>query len=462
MTRTIQQGAEELRAAMSGTVLVPGELGYDEARRVFNAEFDRRPAVVARCASADDVAAAVRFARAEGLEIAIRAGAHSISGQSSVDDGLVVDVSEMRAVTVDHDARRARVGAGALLTDVNVATQAYGLGVPAGIIGHTGVAGLTVGGGMGWLSKLAGLSIDNVLGAEVVLADGRIVRTSRDEHPDLFWALRGGGGNFGVVTEFEFRCREVGPTIQFALFFWGLDQGTKALRCMRDVCAGLPREIMPILGAVNAPPAPFVPERHQLQPGYALMLTGFGNPERYAAAVEQVRAQCPPLFDLVTPMPYVELNQMFDEANPWGQHYYDRSVYVPELTDEVIDAITEQTPAKTSPLSIALFYRLDEAYTEVREGDTAFSGGRTPRWATFVVANTQDAATLPAERAWVRAFYDALRPFSPDDTTYVNGLAGDESDAVRTSYGPAKYDRLAAIKAEYDPDNAFHRNINIR
>jgi FAD/FMN-containing dehydrogenase len=447
---------------MSGTVVVGGDPGYDEARRVFNAEFDRHPAVVARCASAADVAAAVRYARAEGLEIAVRAGAHSVSGQSSVEDGLVVDLSGMREVTVDPDARRIRVQGGALLTDMNTATQAHGLAVPAGIVGHTGVAGLTLGGGMGWLSKQAGLSIDNLVGAEVVLADGRTVRAGPDEHPDLFWALRGGGGNFGIVTEFEFRCTEVGPAIDFALFFWGLEQGTEALRCMQDVCAGLPREVMPILGAVNAPPAPFVPEQHQLRPGYALMIVGYGSPEQHAAAVEQVRAQCPPLFDLVTPMPYAELNQLFDDANPWGHHYYDRSVYVPELTDDVISAITAHTPAKTSPLSIALFYRLDEAYTETADGDTAFSGGRTPRWAGFVVANVQDPATLPGERAWVRDFHEALRPFSPDDTTYVNGLAGDEVDGVRTSYGPAKYDRLAAIKAEYDPDNVFHRNVNIR
>ena len=461
MTRTIDH-ANELGAAMRGTVLVAGEPGYDEARRVFNADIDRHPAVVARCVSAADVAAAVRYARAEGLEIAVRGGAHSVSGQSTVDDGLVVDLSGMREVTVDPGARRVRVQGGALLTDMNVATQAHGLAVPAGIIGHTGVAGLTLGGGMGWLSRLAGLSIDNFLDAEVVLADGRIVRASPDEHPDLFWALRGGGGNFGVVTEFGFRCHEVGPTMRFAMFFWGLDQGKEALRCMRDVCAGLPRGVMPILGAVNAPPAPFVPEQHRLQPGYVLMLAGFGTPEEHAAAVEQVVALCPPLFDLVTPMPYVELNQLFDEASPWGLHYYEKSLYVAELTDDVIEVINEQAPAKTSPLSIALFYRLDEAYTEVGEEDTAFSGTRTPRWGTFLYATTADAESMPAERAWTRTFYEALRPLSIDDTAYVNGMSEYEPARVRASYGPEKYARLTTIKAEYDPENVFHRNINIR
>jgi FAD/FMN-containing dehydrogenase len=461
MTRTIDH-TNELRAAMGGTVLVAGDAGYDEARRVFNGDIDRHPAVIARCASATDVATAVRHARAVGLEIAVRAGAHSMSGQSTVDDGLVIDLSGMREVSVDPQARQVRVQGGALLSDMNGATQAHGLAVPAGIIGHTGVAGLTLGGGMGWLTRSCGLSIDNLLGAEVVLADGRIVQASSAEHPDLFWALRGGGGNFGVVTEFLFRCQEVGPTIDFALFFWGLDQGPEAWRCMREVSATLPRGLSPILGAINAPPAPFVPEAHQLQPGYAMMIAGFGSPEQHAAAVEQVRAQCPPLFDLVTPMPFVALSEMFDEANGWGQYYYEKSVYLAELTDDVIDVVAEQAPAKTSPLSIALLYRLDESYSEVGEEETAFSGGRSRRWAAFLVANTQDAAVLPGERAWVRAFYEALRPLSMDDTAYINAMTEDEPDRVRASYGAAKYARLASIKAEYDPDNAFHRNINIR
>ena len=462
MTRTIQRGADGLRSTMSGTVLVDGDPGYDEARRVFNADIDRHPAVVARCTSATDVAAAVRYARAEGLEIAVRAGAHSISGQSTVDDGLVIDLSAMREVSVDPQAREVRVQGGALLSDMNAATQEHGLAVPAGIIGHTGVAGLTLGGGMGWLTRSCGLSIDNLLGAEVVLADGRIVHAAPAEHPDLFWALRGGGGNFGVVTEFRFRCHGVGPMIDFALFFWGLDQGAEAWRCMREVSATLPRGLSPILGAINAPPAPFVPEAHQLQPGYVLMIAGFGSPEEHAATVEQVRAKCPPLFDLVTPMPFVALSEMFDEANAWGQYYYEKSVYLADLTDDVIGAVTKQAPAKTSPLSIALWYRLDETYSEVDEADTAFSGGRTPRWAAFLVANTQEAAALPGERAWVRTFYEALRPLSMADTAYVNAMSEDEPDRVRASYGAAKYARLAAIKAEYDPVNAFHRNINIR
>ena len=224
----------------------------------------------------------------------------------------------MRATSVDPEARRVRVQAGALLADLDAATQAHGLAVPAGFVGHTGVAGLTLGGGMGWLTRTGGLTIDNMLSAEVVLADGRIVRASADEEPDLFWALRGGGGNFGVVTEFEFRCHAVGPMIQFGMFFWGLDQGVEAMRFMRDFNQRLPREVTPVIGALNAPPAPFVPEQFQLQPGYVLVLVGFGPPEQHAAAVDEVRASCPPLFEFVTPMPFTALQQMFDQANCSG------------------------------------------------------------------------------------------------------------------------------------------------
>jgi hypothetical protein len=385
-----------------------------------------------------------------------------VSGQSSVDDGLVIDLSPMRAISVDPEARRVRVQAGALLADLDAATQEHGLAVPAGFVGHTGIAGLTLGGGMGWLTRTGGLTIDNLLAAEVVLADGRVVRASADEEPDLFWALRGGGGNFGVVTEFEFQCRQVGPMIQFGMFFWGLDQGVEAMRFMRDLNQRLPREITPVIGALNAPPAPFVPEQFHLQPGYVLMLVGFGPPEQHAAAVDEVRTGCPPLFEFVTPMPYTALQQMFDQANGWGQHYYEKSAYIAEITDDVVDVVTEQVPRKTSPLSVMLWYQLDQAYTEATEDDTAFAGRRTPRHGVFIIAAAPVAELLPAERAWSREFADALRPLTINDTTYVNAMTEYDEERVRASYGPAKYERLAAIKGRYDPGNVFHRNINIK
>ena len=272
-----------------------------------------------------DVVAAVRFAQDRGLEIAVRGGAHSMPGLSVCDDGLVIDLSQLNRVTVDPDAKRARLQGGALLSDLDSATQAHGLAVPAGLIGHTGIGGLTVGGGMGWLTRQSGLSIDNLASAEVVVADGRALRTAEDENADLFWAIRGGGGNFGVVTEFEFRLHEVGPMVQVGLFFWELDQGGEEVRLMRDVIADLPRSLNAVPAAgLNAPPAPFVPVEYHHQPGYSLLLAGFGDPAEHQQVVDRIRQTLPPLFDHVTPMPYTALQQLLDEANAWGFYGYDK------------------------------------------------------------------------------------------------------------------------------------------
>ncbi|MFC5995666.1 FAD-binding oxidoreductase [Pseudonocardia hispaniensis] len=463
MTQTASGDIEALRAAMDGPVIAPGDPGYEEARTVWNADIDRRPAVIARCASARDVAAAVTYAQAEGLEIAVRGGAHSMPGASAVDDGLVVDLSRMRAVSVDPTARRARVQGGALLGDLDAATQEHGLAVPTGLVSHTGVGGLTLGGGMGWLTRQAGLTIDNLVSAEIVVADGRVLRAAADENPDLFWAIRGGGGNFGVVTEFEFRLHEVGPMVHFGLFFWGLDQGAEALRLIRDVVPDLPRSQGAIAAtALTAPPAPFVPEEHHHKQGYALLLPGFGAAAEHQRVVDRIRAELPPLFDVVEPMPYVALQQLFDEANAWGLHAYEKAAYLTDLTDGAIDVLTEHAPGKSSPLSLMLFYRLDQTYCEVGEADTAFGGGRSPRYAAFLIALCPTPDLLVADRAWVRSVWDALRPHMIDVGSYVNSIHEPDEHRIRASYGPAKYDRLASIKADYDPGNVFHRNANIK
>ncbi len=391
MTQTTGGEVEALRSAMDGPVTTPGDPGYDEARKLWNAAIDRRPALIAQCASAADVAAAVRFAQEHGLEIAVRGGAHSVPGHSVCDGGVMIDLSRLNRVSVDPDARRARVQGGALLRDLDAATQAHGLAVPTGIVGHTGIGGLTLGGGMGWLTRKAGLSIDNLASAEVVVADGRILRAADDENADLFWAIRGGGGNFGVVTEFEFRLHQVGPIVQFGLFFWGQEQGDEALRLMRDVIADLPRSLNGIpAAALHAPPAPFVPVEHHHRLGHALLLVGFGDPAEHQQVVEHIRAALPPLFDHVTPMPYVALQQLLDEANGWGHYGYDNGAYFENLTDEAIEVLTEHASRKHSPLSVVLFYRLDEAYCEIGEDDTAFGGGRTPRYEGFIDRSLPD------------------------------------------------------------------------
>ncbi len=462
MTQTADSPVTELRSRMHGEVVGPDDATYDESRRVWNAGIDRRPLLVARCADEADVQTVVRFAVEHGHAVAARAGAHSMSGACIVDDGIMIDLSRMNAVSVDADARRVRVGGGALLGDMDAATQAVGLAVPAGLVSHTGVGGLTLGGGMGWLSRKHGLSIDNLVSARVVTADGEVRVASDAENPDLFWAIRGGGGNFGVVTEFEFALHEAGPMVQFGLLFWGLDQGAEALRAVREIIDSLPDDVNVIVGGLNAPPAPFVPEQHQLQPGYAMIVVGFGSPESHAGVLERARAAVPPLVDFASPMPYVELQKMLDEANAWGFHAYDKGCYVEELSDEVIDALTEHFPLKTSPLSLVLFYRLDGAYSRVAEDATAFSGGRSPRFAVFMIGVCPVAEMFPAERDWVRSMADALRPHTLGDGSYVNGLTDfDTDDPVTAAYGAAKFARLVEVKAAYDPGNLFHGSADL-
>ena len=460
MTQTLGGDVEALRASMAGTVVTPEDVDFEQARKVWNADIDHRPAVIARCISAQDVSDAVLFAQARGLELAVRCGAHSIPGYSSTDGGLVVDLSQMNQVTVDPERKRARVQGGALLRDLDAATQGFGLAVPAGLVSHTGVTGLTLGGGMGWLTRQAGLSIDNMISAEVVIADGTILRAAADENTDLFWAIRGGGGNFGVVTELEFRLHDVSPVVQFGLFFWDVTQGGAALRLMREVIADLPRAVNAIPAALTAPPAPFVPPEHHHKIGYALLLTGFGDEAEHQRVVERVRSTLPPLFEFVTPMPYVALQQMLDEANAWGFYGYDKGAYFEDLSDAMIDILTAHVPRRTSPLSVILFYRLDEAYCEVPDDETAFGGGRSPRYMGFFIGLCPVPELLPGEREWVRSMWNDLKPYMMGATGYVNALESQDGQRVRDTYGP-KYARLAAIKTKYDPQNVFHRNVNI-
>ena len=322
------------------------------------------------------------------------------------------------------------------------------------------MGGLTLGGGIGYLTRKYGFTIDNLVSAEVVTADGQIRRASQAENPDLFWAIRGGGGNFGVVTEFEFALHPVGPIVQVALLFWDLDQGGDVLRLGRELGRSLPDEINVVIGGLNAPPAPFVPPEHHLKAGYALLVVGFGAPEEHEGVVKQICGALPPLWDFVTPMPYLELNQMLDEDNRWGQYDYEKGGQIAEITDEVIEAVTHHFPHKQSPGSVVLFYRVDGAYSTVRDDETAFGGDRSPGWYVFNVAVCPTAEMLPAEREWVRGLYSALAPHMVT-RTYVNILEEDHSD-VAAAYGAEKYKRLARIKGVYDPNNVFRRNANIK
>jgi FAD/FMN-containing dehydrogenase len=460
---TASRNVDGLRSTLAGAVITPGDPGYDTARSLWNGSFDRRPAVIACCASSADVAAAIGFAEANGLEISVRGGAHSFSGASAGDDGLTIHLGAMNSVTVDPQRRRARVGGGATWADVDAAAQAHGLAVTGGVISDTGVGGLTLGGGMGWLANRHGLSIDNLESAEVVLADGQVVRASGSEHPDLFWALRGGGGNFGVVTEFEYRLHEVGPEVHFALLFWEVERGVDGLRACRDLIPTLPSEFgVLIAGALSAPPAPFVPPEHQGKTGHALLVAGFGSADEHARAIASVREACPPLFELLTPMPYTALQQMFDADYHYGIRSYDKALNLVELTDEAITVMNEQATAKTSPLSFMPVFALHGAVSEVTEDATAYGGLRTPHYVFEVNGTSDDPDTFAADRAWTRSVWDAMRPLAANAGSYVNFMSELDDERIRASYGPAKYHRLTRIKAEYDPGNLFHRNANIK
>jgi len=461
MTQTLSEPLKLFRKVFDGELVTADQAGYDAIRALWNTEVDRRPAVIARCVNREDVVASVNFAREQSLEISVRCGSHNAAGTAACDDGVMIDLSLMRSVTVDPSARRVRVAGGALLGDMDATTQAHGLATTAGTVSHTGVGGLTLGGGFGWLGHRHGLAIDNLVAAEVVTADGRILRASASENPDLFWALRGGGGNFGVVTEFEFRLHEVGPTIDFGLFFYPLEQGVEALRLGREVMAAASRDTTVLLVAVNAPPEGFVPEEHRLRPGYVVLLAGFGAGDEHARLCERVRGGVRPLFEFVDRIPYLALQRMLDEANAWGFYCYEKATHLDEMTDEAIAVIAEQIPRKTSPLTYMVIAPFDGAYQDVGADDTAFGGPRSG-YGVYAIGLTGTGEQLPAERDWVRSFWQALQPHAYGIGSYVNAMVELDEDRIRASYGPTKYARLAEIKRRYDPENLFHLNANIK
>lgn len=461
MPEVLRRGIEQLQASLAGPVLWPGDRGYEDARSIWNGDIDRRPALIACCTSPADVAAAVSFAQECRLELSVRGGGHSFSGASVCDGGLMIDLSAMRDVTVDPVARRARVGGGATMADLDAATQAHGLAVTGGIISHTGVGGLILGGGMGWLANKAGLAIDNLVSAEVVLADGRVVRTSPRQHPDLFWALRGGGGNFGVVTEFELDLHRVGPIVHAGLFFWSLDRGQEVLSFLRSYLPALPRDAGAMMAAgLSAPPAPFVPERFHFTPGHALIVVGFSSPEAHAELAAPVREAVQPLFEWVTPIPYSAMQGLLDDSAPWGIRAYDKALDLQDLSDDAIEVVDEQARKKSSPMSFIEIVRLGGAFASVGDDDTAFGGSRSAHYVLGIHAVAPTPELIEADRRWARSTWDALRPHAMGSGSYVNYLTETEPDRVRAVYGH-KYERLARIKAAYDPENVFRRNVNI-
>jgi FAD/FMN-containing dehydrogenase len=448
-----------LRSRFGGELLTADDgARYDTVRAVFNAMFDRRPALIARASSAADVIAALAFARARGLPIAVRGGGHSVAGYSSIDDGVLIDLGAMKAIRVDPEAQRVRVQAGANWGEIDRETQAFGLATTGGRVTGTGVAGFTLGSGSGWLERLHGLACDNLLSAEIVTADGRLLTASATENEDLFWGLRGGGGNFGIVTEFEFRLHPVGPIVLGGLILHPRDKAPEVYRFYREFMKDAPPEVGGGLVLMHAPPAPFVPPAMQGRPAVAIVAAYFGPLDRGAEVLAPLRAFGAPPVDIVQPMPYVALQSMLDGGNPSGRRNYWRSENLATLSDEAIDALIACAATATSPFSVLILQAVGGAIAAVPEDATPL-GGRSAPWQyhCYGIWNDSDDGR---HIAWVRATEQALRPWASGRMS-LNFISEANDERVRASFGAEKYRRLVALKDKYDPSNVFRMNQNV-
>lgn len=450
---------DDLRRSVRGEVLTRADLGYDTHRRVWNGSIDRHPLTIVRCADTDDVRAAIGFGRRHGLHLAVRGGGHSFPGLSTCDDGVLVDLRPMNGVRVDPHTREVTVQAGALIGEVDAAAQAHGLAVPGGIVSHTGMAGLTLGGGIGWIMRRHGLTIDRLVGADLVTADGEVVRCDDDENADLFWGLRGGGGNFGVVTEFRFRAVPLGPQVMAGAAFWPAEQTEHVLRFYRDWVAGCPDELTTIVVQRLAPAIPVVPADLVGKPVVAVTACFAGSVEEGERVLRPLRDFGPPLLDLFEPKPFVDHQRMFDPSYRHGCWYYVRSCDVAALTDEVVEVMAEHGHRITSPLSSVALWQMGGAVARVPEDATAFHG-RTVGYTFNINGNTETAEGFDAQREWARGYWSDLEPFH--QSVYVNFLMVEGESRVRQAYGEQAFVRLKALKRAYDPTNVFRLNQNIR
>jgi FAD/FMN-containing dehydrogenase len=449
---------DDLRATLRGEVVQPGDEQYEEARRVYNAMIDRRPALIARCADANDVIRALAFARAHNLDVAIRSGGHNGAGLGTCDGGMVIDLSPMKAIHVDPEARTARVEGGCTWADIDSATHAHGLATPSGILSTTGVGGLTLGGGHGYLSRKYGLTVDNLLEAEVVLADGRLVRASDDENADLFWALRGGGGNFGIVTAFIFRLHPV-TTIVGGVTLWPLEQAREVMRWYRDFIREAPEALSGWLGFHTIPPVEAFPEAFHMQKMCMGVWCFAGPVEEAEAALAPIRNLIPPVLDGIQPMPYPTLQAAFDWVYPPGLQWYWKADFVRDLPDAAIEQHLDFAARLPTLHCTMHLYPINGAVHRVGRNDTAFSY-RDVTWSQVIVAVDPDPANIERAQAWAVDYWEALHPYSAGGG-YVNFMMEEGQERVQATYRE-NYERLARIKAKYDPENVFHVNQNIR
>jgi FAD/FMN-containing dehydrogenase len=454
--------ADAARQALSGfggQLIGSDDSNYEEARAVYNAMIDRRPALIAQCTSAQDVARVIGFARQHDLRLAIRGGGHNGAGLGTVDDGVVIDLSPLNSVEVDPQARTVRAGGGCKWGEVDAATGEHGLATPSGIISTTGVGGLTLGGGVGHLTRKCGLTIDNLLEAEVVLADGQVVQASADSHPDLYWALRGGGGNFGVVTSFLFRLHEVGTVIAGPTF-WPVEAGEEVLSAYREFLPAAPQELNGFFAFHTVPPAPPFPETIHLRKVCGVVWCYVGPEDAAAAAMKPLLDSLPePLMHGVGPAPHAGLQSAFDGLYPPGDQWYWRADFVVEIPDEAVKLHAQFGEAMPTMKSAMHMYPIDGAAHDIGSSDTAWSY-RDARWASVFVGVDPDPANVDAIRRWSIDYHEALHPYSAGGA-YVNMMMEEGQERVRASYRD-NYDRLASVKATYDPDNTFRINQNIQ
>jgi FAD/FMN-containing dehydrogenase len=452
-----EEARAELARGFAGELLGPGDRGYDDARKVYNAMIDRRPALIARCAGPPDVARAIGVARTHDLPLAVRGGGHNGAGLGVCDDGVVVDLSLLREIAVDARAGTVRVGGGCTWGEVDRATHDHGLATPGGIISTTGVGGLTLGGGIGYLTRRYGLTVDNLLEAELVLADGTPVTASAEENPDLFWALRGGGGNFGVVTTFVFALHPV-STVLAGPTFWPLEQAQEVMRAYREYLPSAPRELNGFLALLTVPPAPPFPEELHLRKVCGIVWCHLGPAEQAPGLLAPMLQVGTPLMHAVGPMPYPDLQSMFDALYPPGLQWYWRADFVRELPDQAIERHAELAARLPTLHSTMHLYPIDGAAHDVGPAETAFSY-RDATWAQVIVGVDPDPANAAAIRQWTIEYWEATHPYSAGGG-YVNFLMDEGQGRVRASYRD-NYPRLAEVKAAHDPHNVFRVNQNI-
>ena len=449
---------DELRARVNGQTIVPGDAAYEEARKVYNGMIDRRPGVIVRCTDAADVMASVQFAREQGKDLSIRGGSHSVPGFGTNDGGVVIDLAPMNGVRVDPNARTVRAEGGCTWGGFNHATYAFGMATTGGIIASTGIAGLTLGGGIGYLTRAFGLSCDNLISADVVTADGRFLVASKRQNEDLFWALQGGGGNFGVVTSFEYQLHPV-KDIVAGLFFFPLDHSRAVLEFYREYIQKAPEELGMFPAFQIAPPLPFIPPADHGKTFCVLVCCWAGRPEDAEKIFAPIRKVGPIAAEMVSPMPYPTLNALFDPLLPAGLQHYWKAAFATDLTDGAIKAHLEFGPKVPVVNSTMHIYPINGAAGRVASDGTAFAY-RDAKFATVIAGMWPDPADNEKNTKWVKDYYKALQPHSSSGG-YVNFMAGDDQERVRDNY-KGNYDRLVTIKKKYDPGNLFHMNQNIK